>query len=255
MEPKNGSDDAPSPTPANAAESEKSGLEEHAEEHAAGASADEETFPTGDGAERGVTPDPPDQQPEAERAEPLPPVPEQVTELAAMCRRSVQRAVGVALDLTPETLPLLDHYVKSAAIEGRNRKEALDLVAKTVAAYFGEVVRREYICWWHAPGEDISGWHLRFEDVYLMLSPYALACVSLGLLQPEDVLEASIVIEAEELDDVAAHLALMPPVSEEDFVLPSTRFDVLQIVIDQLKGRAEARNLGDVTFNDADYES
>lgn len=243
MEPKNGSGDAPSET-----EAGPSTEQGPSTEAARPAEADAAQVTSGDDEE---APEPA----ERVREMPLPEVPEQVGELAGLCQRAVQRLLGVSLDFTPDTLSLLDHYVTMAAAEDRNKIEALDLVAKTVGAYFGEVVRRQFTCWWHAPGDDISAWHLRFEDVYLMLSPYAIACVALGLIEPDGVMEAGIVIEEEELEEIAAHLAQHPPIPEDEFVLPSTRFDVLHIVIDQLKARAHARNLGDVEFNDADYDS
>jgi hypothetical protein len=176
-----------------------------------------------------------------------------VADLAEGCVRFVERAVGVRLDYTPETLSLLDHYVTSAAEEARQRPEALNLVARSVAAYLGEVIRRRYGGWWHDEGDDVAAWTLRFEPVFMTLSPFALACVALGMSEEEAGLEAGLVIEAEELDEIGSHLAMLPPVPEDEFNLPSTRFDVIHIVIDQLKARAHKRGLGDVSFDDADY--
>src|SRR4051812_40851823 len=106
MEPKNGSDNAPLPQPASGAAGEKSSPSEHAgapSTDAQALTADEPTeHETADEAAAEAHPA------ERVRPVPLPPVPEQVTELAAMCQRSVLKAVGVRLDFTPETLPLLD---------------------------------------------------------------------------------------------------------------------------------------------------
>ena len=41
-------------------------------------------------------------------------------------------------------------------------------------------------------------------------------------------------------------LSDLPPVTEEEFTLPTTRYEVIEIVVDQLKARANARGLGDV---------
>lgn len=192
----------------------------------------------------------------AQRARALRAAPQAIDDLAKLCVASVDRAIGVQLDYGPETLSILDHYVRQAATtEAREgRHAALDLAARTVGAYFGEVLRRRFSAWWHPVGDDVAGWQLRFEDVFLTVSPYALACTALGLLEPDGIMEAGIVIEEEELDDIAEHLARLPLVTEEEFVAPSTRFDVLEIVVDQLKGRAHARGLGDVGYDDADYE-
>jgi hypothetical protein len=178
-----------------------------------------------------------------------------VAELAEACVRFVERATGVLLDYTPDTLSLLDHYTTAAAVEAKGKPEALDLVARAAAAYFGEVVRRRYDAWWWSPGDDIAGYEVRFGPIYLSLSPYLLACSALGIeVETEDGFLPGIVIDAEELDDIGLHLEKMPPVPEDEFVLPTTRWDVIEIVVDQLKARAEKRGLGDVTFDDRDYE-
>ena len=188
-------------------------------------------------------------------AGPEPQPPPLVAEMAEACVRFVERATGVKLDYAPDTLSLLDHYVSAAAIEAKGKPEALDLVARSVAAYLGEVVRRRYDAWWHSPGDDIAGYEVRFAPVYLSISPYLLACASLGIeVESEDGSMPGIVIDEDEVDDIAQHLAKMPPVSEDEFVLPSTRADVIEIVVDQLKARAELRGHGDVTFDDRDYE-
>ena len=183
------------------------------------------------------------------------PAPPEVTELAEACVRFVHRAVGVTLDFTPETLSVLDHYVTSAALEAKGRPEALDLVARAVAAYFGEVIRRAYASWWHAGVDDIVSWQLRFEPVFLTLSPYALACSAMGLGEEVEGLgDAGLVIDEDEIDEIASHLAMLPPVPDDEFRLLTTRLDVIQIVVDQLKARAGKRGLGEVQFDDGDYD-
>src|ERR1044071_4902274 len=82
-------------------------------------------------------------------AEPeLEPAPGTIGELADACVRFVQAAVGVPLDFRPETLPLLDHYLATRREEllaaRAANPEAMGLVARAAAAYFGEVVRRHF---------------------------------------------------------------------------------------------------------------
>src|SRR5579862_508162 len=95
------------------------------------------------------------------------PPPQRVLDLAEACVRFVQRALGVALDYEPETLPLLDHYVGEGRTAAAPRPEAAALVAHAAGAYFGEVVRRRYPSWWRAEGEDPAGWRIELEPVYL----------------------------------------------------------------------------------------
>ena len=174
-------------------------------------------------------------------------------DLAQSCVEFVRRAVGVAPDFTPETLPLVDHYLAQAAAEGRERPEALELVARAAGAYFGELLRRDFDCWWFTDdGDDLAAGMIRFRDVYLELSPYALAAAALGL--PEAKAAAGFTIDPDDIEYIGAHLANLPPLPDEEHDLLSTRHEVIEIVTDQLKGRAGLRNLGDVTFEDADYE-
>ena len=172
-------------------------------------------------------------------------------DLAASCVEFVRRAVGVAPDFTAETLPLVDHYLGQAAVESRGRPEASELVARAVGAYFGELLRRDFDCWWYAEGDDLADWRIRFRPVYLELSPYALAAAALGLPGAD---EAGFALDPDDIEFIGAHLASLPPLPEDEHRLLSTRHEVLEIVADQLKGRAVARHLGDVAFEDADYD-
>src|SRR5687768_1752387 len=63
-----------------------------------------------------------------------------VLDLAEACVRFVKRALQIALDYTPDTLPLLDHYLRSAS--DISKEEILSLHVPAAGAYFGEVVRR-----------------------------------------------------------------------------------------------------------------
>ena len=64
-----------------------------------------------------------------------------IQDLANACVRFVERSVGIALDYTPETLPILDHYLRG--VRATSRDEITNLVAPAAGAYFGEVVRRQ----------------------------------------------------------------------------------------------------------------
>lgn len=180
-----------------------------------------------------------------------PAAPADVAELAGSCVEYVRRALGVTLDTTGDTLSVLDHYLADA--RRVDRPEAQEIVARAAAAYFGEVLRRRFDCWWSDQGDDITTYELRFGPVYLTVQPYALVATALGLGTEEDRELAGIVIDEDEIEIIGAHLAALPPVTEEEFTRLTTRFDVLEIVVDQLKARAVARGHGDVFFEDADY--
>jgi hypothetical protein len=187
----------------------------------------------------------------------VPPAPEKVRELAEGCMRFVERAVGVALDYTPETLPLLDHWVAGARKEAEARPEAAAVVAHTAGAYFGEVVRRSHPSWWRVEGDDPGAWRIELESVYLSFSPVQLVYDAL-LRATEGDPES---LERLEIDDadreaVASRLAELPPVPEDEFFAPSTRLEVIDIAVDAIR----ARRLGegeeaDAVLGPADYEN
>ncbi len=75
--------------------------------------------------------------------------PHLVLELAASAFRMVKQTLKIDLDFTPDTLPLLDHHLKSARNEASESEDLRDLLASSAGGYFGEVVRRHlpYVRW------------------------------------------------------------------------------------------------------------
>lgn len=103
-----------------------------------------------------------------------------IADLAASCVRYVQRSVGFTLDFTPETLPVLDHYVELARTAATERKETTPLVAQAIGAYLGEVTRRKYGGFWRIE-DDPRSFRVELEPVYLVLRPIELATRALEL--------------------------------------------------------------------------
>lgn len=113
---------------------------------------------------------------------PEPPPPPAVADLADGCVRFVEKALGFQLDYTPETLPVLDHYLEQAGAAAAGRTEALLLLVHAAGAYFGEVIRRQHASWWRAEGDDPLAWRIELEAVYLAFSP--MLFVREALLRP-----------------------------------------------------------------------
>src|SRR5690349_15374546 len=78
-------------------------------------------------------------------------VPARVREYAEQAVAYVKRALGVTLEYDSDTLPLLDHYLRTVPSE---QPATVELVISTAGAYFGEVVRRRLGGRWDASGED-----------------------------------------------------------------------------------------------------
>lgn len=188
---------------------------------------------------------------------PFPPPPGPVAELIAACNRFVATRYKVALDGTPLTLSLLDQYVRDAREAMKERPESIDLVAPAVGAYLGEVMRQTFGATWSLPAEEINtdhdAWRLCFIHVYLAFNPIGVAREALTMIEAEGW-NAHLTLDPGEADEIRERLDAMPEVDEDEYYLPSTRFDVVNVVVDTLRARAEASGTGDVEFAPEDYD-
>src|SRR5215470_11413677 len=82
------------------------------------------------------------------------PVPARVREYADQAVAYVRSALGVTLEYDSDTLPLLDHYLRSVPDE---QPATVQLVVATSGAYFGEVVRRRLGGRWEVSGDGPDG--------------------------------------------------------------------------------------------------
>jgi hypothetical protein len=97
--------------------------------------------------------------------------PAEVVEYADQAVQYVRRALGMTLEYDSDTLPLLDHYLRS--VPGENAAAA-HLVAATAGAYFGEVIKRRVGGVWDLPSRDPGSWRLVLPTG-LWFSPAAMA--------------------------------------------------------------------------------
>lgn len=151
-----------------------------------------------------------------------------IEDLATSCVRFVTRAVGIELDYTPETLPILDHYLREARTVARD--ENLKLLAPAAGAYFGEVIRKHLgASRWHLEGDDYSAMRLEFLHCFLSFNPIGVA------------IEA---ILGEEIQGYGAHFELLREdrtmvqealeragnIRDEDYYRLAVRFEVCELV-------------------------
>lgn len=228
------------------------------------------------------------------------PAPGPVADLAEGCVRFVEKALGVRLDYTPETLPVLDHYLAEARGDAAAHEETLDLLAQAGGAYFGEVIRRKHPSWWRMDSDDPMQWRVELEAVYLAFSP--MLFVREALLRPvepeaaeerprdeddeeeedEDADEpedrepglaaavsgaamadaeggaeseaAPLILEEEDRWAVSARLAELPPVTEAEYYATSTRLEVIDIAVEEIRSRRMAEGEEEYTpLEPADY--
>jgi len=202
---------------------------------------------TSDGSTNGVTPHPADAQSPAE-----------IVDLAASCVRFVERATKVALDGSPETLPILDHYLKGSASPAAAREEARELVVLAAGAYLGEIVRKRYPSWWRLD-DGVTEARIEFRDVFLAFSPMQMVRDALDAYAASDEGERDSDAAFFELDDadrpdVEMRLAELPPVPHEEYYAPSTRIEVLDIAVDAIRAKRIASGDPELALEPEDYD-
>lgn len=201
---------------------------------------DSDRPPTGDlGVSRGLEPSPPS-----------------VLDLAASCVGFVKRAFGVQLDYRPETLPLLDHWLRAGKEAALERPEAAVLLAHAAGAYFGEVVRRRHASWWRVAEDDPGQHRIELRDVFLSFAPVDVARDALCLDRGPDGEELE--ISSFDLDDddrqaVAERLGELPEVGEDEYRAPSTRLEVLDIIVEAIRQRRVAADAATLPLEPDDY--
>jgi hypothetical protein len=166
--------------------------------------------------------------------------PESILDLANACVRYVKRALSLELDYTPDTLPLLDHYLRSA--QDVSKEDVLNLLAPAAGAYFGEVVRRQLgPARWHVAEGDFSSYRLEFERCFLSFNPMGSA-LGVVLRGDADHYGGHLALLAEDQPLVHESLERVGEVREEDYFRLAVRFEVLEQVVGLLIDKAIAQN-------------
>jgi hypothetical protein len=177
--------------------------------------------------------------------------PPAVAELSDACIRFVATRYGVRLDFMPDTLSVLDQWVRDARDELKERPEVVDVVQSSAGAYLGEVVRRAFGAHWTLEA-DTASWRLGMATVFCAFNPVGMVREALMLGEAEGW-HAHFELDPGEKDLIEARLEALPEVSEDEFYAPSTRFDVVNLVVDVLRERMRSSGLGDVKFGAEDY--
>jgi hypothetical protein len=178
--------------------------------------------------------------------------PPKVAELAAACVRFVSQRYGIMPDFTPETLSLVDQWVRDARKELTERPELEALVTSAAGGYLGEVIRRAFGARWFCEGDE-DGWRLYLSTVYCAFNPIGMVREALSLEEAEGW-HAHFELDPGEREGIEARLAALPEVPDDEYYAPSTRFDVVNIVVDALREDMRGRGLGDVRFTPEDYD-
>jgi hypothetical protein len=159
---------------------------------------------------------------------PIPP-PGDVFEMAERTVEYVRRATGLTLDYKPETLPILDHYLKAVPPD---QQETAALVVSTAGAYFGEVLRQALGGEWDTRSEP---WRLVL-DVGVRVRPSVMVAAAVA---GEDVDEEDdYEIPAAERQAVGEVLEERE-VPEDEYYSLSGRLETMQLISEVIAaGRA-----------------
>lgn len=154
------------------------------------------------------------------------PAPGAVFELSEKAVDFVRRAVGIALDYTPETLPILDHYLKSVP---RDQPDTIVLVATTAGAYFGEVARQALGGSWLGLEGTPREWRVQLAgDVSFNPIDFVVEAIAVAEVEGCD---GSFEVPLAERAAVEEALAGVAPVGEEEFYSLCGRLEALTTVV------------------------
>jgi hypothetical protein len=183
---------------------------------------------------------------------PIPPPPA-IEELTLTCLDYVKRALGVALDFTPETLPLLDHYATIARAEIQANPSLAAIIAPAMGAYFGEVVRGRFDGFWRVPSPNQHDWAVCSRVTFLALNPIGVAYDAIYAGSDHDGPRSMLRVAPEDREYLDRRLSTMPPVNEEEFYSFSTRFEVLEVATEALAAKMEEEGYAGTEYTDDDY--
>ncbi len=150
----------------------------------------------------------------------------------------MRRALSLTLDYTPETLPVLDHYLTSVP---RDQPETVRLIASTAGAYFGEVVRRTLGGEWEDREDQAPiDWQLRLSGG-VTITPGGVAALAILQAESEGV-DGEYEVPKAARDLVEDALAARGAVPEDEFFSLSGRLEVLMFVVDLVVGSAAPKS-------------
>jgi hypothetical protein len=167
-----------------------------------------------------------------------------VEDLALGAFRMVKNRLDFELDFTPETLPVVDHYLQQLREEdgGRPDEETVSVVAPCVGAYFGEVVRRSLPgLRWHAPADDYASWRLEGERVFLCFNPIGAALEAL-FREAVDGWNAHFTLLPEQRTLVNRSLEATGAVREDDYYRLAVRHEALEQALGVLENAARQKD-------------
>lgn len=183
------------------------------------------------------------------------PAPEPIADLVSACLRYVRQALGTELDFTPDTLPLLDHYLNEVREELSAKPELAQLTAHATGAYFGEVLRRQFQGFWRAPSDSLHDYQVCSSVAFVSINPFGVAYDALYGSTAHDGPRSNLRVAPEDQGYISARLATVPEVPEDQFYLLTTRIEVMEITVEALRARLEEQGYSEMEYTLEDYQA
>jgi hypothetical protein len=183
------------------------------------------------------------------------PAPEPIKDLVSACLRYVKQALGTDLDFTPDTLPLLDHYLTDVREELSAKPELAELTAHAAGAYFGEVLRRQFRGFWRSPSESLHDYQVCSSVAFVSINPFGVAYDALYGGTEHGGPRSNLRVAPEDQGYITARLATVPELPEDQFFLLTTRIEAIEITVEALRARLEEQGYSDMEYTPEDYEA
>ena len=183
------------------------------------------------------------------------PTPEPIAELVRACLDYVKRSLGTELDFTPETLPLLDHYLSEVREELKAKPELAELTAHAAGAYFGELLRRQMKGFWHTLSASLHDFQVCSSVAFVAVNPFWVAYDALYGSTEHGGPRSNLRLAPEDHGYIAARLATVPALPEDQFYLLTTRIEVIEITVEALRARLEEEGYSEMEYTPEDYEA
>lgn len=151
--------------------------------------------------------------------------PPRIAELARAAVEYVKRAIGLELTYDSDTLPLLDHYLRTVPDD---QPATIELVVVASGAYFGEVVRRTLGGRWDTSADEVTEWRIVLPTG-LNFSPAGFAAAAIVRADLDD-LDTTMDAPPRMRPFVEQTLARMSDVTEDDYYSLCGRLDTLEHV-------------------------
>jgi hypothetical protein len=148
-------------------------------------------------------------------------------------RSYVQRAVGVALDDSEESLAYVDHYITTTARAEALKPDVLALVAPALGAYLGQVAITRFGGKWIIEGDDPSQWRVELAPAPLTFYPAGMAAEALRGEEVEGY-DASFTTREDLMGPLLEALESAPPVDEAYYYSLTGRLETLAHALDIL---------------------